>query len=55
MATLSSLTLSTSIMKAIDSFREEFECVPSRSELDPLGNLQVHISCHAALVHWDEM
>lgn len=42
-------------MKAIDSSGEEFECVASQGKLDPLGNMQVHISCHAALVHWDEM
>ena len=42
-------------MQAIDSSGEEFERIPSQSELDPLGSMQVHISCHAALVHWDEM
>ncbi len=55
MATLSSLTLSTSIMQAIDFSGEEIECIPSQGELDPLGNMQVHISCHATSAHWDYM
>lgn len=55
MATPSSLTLSTSIMQAIDFSGEESECVPSQGKLDHLGNTPVHISCHTASVHWDQM